>query len=683
MRSTLLSSFTAASIVLVLAAGPTTAGTFRRGDANGDGSVGVGDPIATVHFLFQGQSSLSCLDAADSDDSGSIDITDAIFSLSYLFLGGATIPAPGTLQCGVDPSPDSLGACVSSTCDEEPIDAGSFTPSRLGLPEYRGDEVGAAIVRGRIEEAILLSLNSIGDSITIDLEAGVSVPIVPGVPVNASMRHEASVTVSEQGGYDVSIAFEVALGIGVELVDGIEAEISNSAETRLVFHFADVESTVAAVQSLAVAQLLVPLADGATDVINGFDSAAAALAGALSDLGSSRELERVRAAALAAALATERSLQASIDAARAQIRDIDRRIGSLENTLADLIHDVGCRLLGLCDEANAVRRTLSQLSATRRSLFARVDRLGGELRDAVRVRELAKVALDAARDVVRSLESAVESLRGEIERLRVAVDRARDVLDRIGSTRLDFEARLHAVEITLGRGASVEAFLSPFPGVSLAGAGVGASASNDLDMSALLILSREGGVSDLELSIRSSTALDAQAALGVGVRAGAEIGLSSTLGFHWNGTKFDGVTGNLLLDLDAWAVAVLGVGATLEHGAGRHLELEFDLAQVRPVATALWNAVGSGDTGALIGALADLEVTFRAQDRWITAFVIDAGGSYLGFGAEARGSLAGDDLGVEFEEIIDAAEIVESLFSQEAVRDLVLLLDRGVSADRL
>ena len=83
---------------------------FRRGDANTDGAVDIGDAIATLGLLFSG-GSVSCDDAADSNDDAAINVADGIALLGYLFSGTGDLPAPFP-ACGVDPTPDAL-ACES------------------------------------------------------------------------------------------------------------------------------------------------------------------------------------------------------------------------------------------------------------------------------------------------------------------------------------------------------------------------------------------------------------------------------------------------------------------------------------------------------------------------------------------------------------------------------------------
>ncbi|MGB0591552.1 MAG: dockerin type I domain-containing protein [Myxococcota bacterium] len=87
---------------------------FRRGDVNGDGSVNFGDVFPLLHALFvKGAPEVPCRDAADVDDSGSVNIGDVTFLLAYLTGGQAlTIPAPGTLNPGADPTPDNLGCAL-------------------------------------------------------------------------------------------------------------------------------------------------------------------------------------------------------------------------------------------------------------------------------------------------------------------------------------------------------------------------------------------------------------------------------------------------------------------------------------------------------------------------------------------------------------------------------------------
>ena len=78
------------------------------GDVDGDGALGLADPIATLVFLFASGPSPSCEDAMDSNDDGELGLTDAIASLQRLFQQAPPLPAPSDLTIGPDPTPDGL-----------------------------------------------------------------------------------------------------------------------------------------------------------------------------------------------------------------------------------------------------------------------------------------------------------------------------------------------------------------------------------------------------------------------------------------------------------------------------------------------------------------------------------------------------------------------------------------------
>ncbi len=79
---------------------------FRRGYANEDVRLDIGDPIKILGYLFS-QKEVSCLDAADVNDDGKIDIADPICLLGYIFAAGAAPPVPFAEE-GTDPTSDEL-----------------------------------------------------------------------------------------------------------------------------------------------------------------------------------------------------------------------------------------------------------------------------------------------------------------------------------------------------------------------------------------------------------------------------------------------------------------------------------------------------------------------------------------------------------------------------------------------
>ncbi|MBI4603229.1 MAG: hypothetical protein HY721_14840 [Planctomycetes bacterium] len=95
---------------------PAEKPSFLRGDANVDGRVDISDGVHTLQSFFLGGARGSCRSAADFDDSGTVDISDASGTFQNLFLGGRRPPAPGSVQCGPDPSADGLGCLELPPC---------------------------------------------------------------------------------------------------------------------------------------------------------------------------------------------------------------------------------------------------------------------------------------------------------------------------------------------------------------------------------------------------------------------------------------------------------------------------------------------------------------------------------------------------------------------------------------
>lgn len=89
---------------------------FLRGDADQDGRVApVRDALFIVSAIFSAGPFVPCPDAQDVNDDGLVDIVDLIELLNFGYMAGAIpIPAPGTIVCGPDPTPDDLD------CEEYP-----------------------------------------------------------------------------------------------------------------------------------------------------------------------------------------------------------------------------------------------------------------------------------------------------------------------------------------------------------------------------------------------------------------------------------------------------------------------------------------------------------------------------------------------------------------------------------
>jgi hypothetical protein len=86
---------------------PEACEVFRRGDVNTDSSVNIADPITLIYFVL-GASEISCVDAADVNDNGDVNIVDIVHLLMAIMDGAPAIPDPGPINCGTDPTADTL-----------------------------------------------------------------------------------------------------------------------------------------------------------------------------------------------------------------------------------------------------------------------------------------------------------------------------------------------------------------------------------------------------------------------------------------------------------------------------------------------------------------------------------------------------------------------------------------------
>jgi hypothetical protein len=59
------------------------------GDANGDGSVNVGDAVFLISYVFKGGSAPDPIETGDANCDGSTNVGDAVYLISYIFKGGA------------------------------------------------------------------------------------------------------------------------------------------------------------------------------------------------------------------------------------------------------------------------------------------------------------------------------------------------------------------------------------------------------------------------------------------------------------------------------------------------------------------------------------------------------------------------------------------------------------------
>ncbi|MFN0058395.1 MAG: lectin-like domain-containing protein [Planctomycetota bacterium] len=106
------------AIAALFGGGAPPIDTFKRGDANGDGTFNIADAVFLLGALFvPGSPAVQCQDAADANDDGLNNIADAVSMLSSLFVPGSMPPpAPGPTVCGPDPSADALACATYPPC---------------------------------------------------------------------------------------------------------------------------------------------------------------------------------------------------------------------------------------------------------------------------------------------------------------------------------------------------------------------------------------------------------------------------------------------------------------------------------------------------------------------------------------------------------------------------------------
>lgn len=97
----------AAVAVIGIAGSADAQSHFKRGDANNDSAINIGDAVFVLGFLFSGGAAPACSDAADVNDDGALNIADAVALLGFLFSGGAQPPEPFDIWEG-DPTADAL-----------------------------------------------------------------------------------------------------------------------------------------------------------------------------------------------------------------------------------------------------------------------------------------------------------------------------------------------------------------------------------------------------------------------------------------------------------------------------------------------------------------------------------------------------------------------------------------------
>ena len=93
-----------------------------RGDASGNGRLGIDDAMTILLYLFRKRQLGACPDAGDVNDSGRITVADVVYLLRFLFDRGPAPPPPGFEEHGLDPTEDELDCNNDTPNEEEPKD---------------------------------------------------------------------------------------------------------------------------------------------------------------------------------------------------------------------------------------------------------------------------------------------------------------------------------------------------------------------------------------------------------------------------------------------------------------------------------------------------------------------------------------------------------------------------------
>jgi hypothetical protein len=61
---------------------------YSLGDANGDGTINIGDVVYLINYLYKGGPAPDPLPAGDSNCDGVINVADVVCLVNYLYRGG-------------------------------------------------------------------------------------------------------------------------------------------------------------------------------------------------------------------------------------------------------------------------------------------------------------------------------------------------------------------------------------------------------------------------------------------------------------------------------------------------------------------------------------------------------------------------------------------------------------------
>ncbi|MCH2184277.1 hypothetical protein MK280_00230, partial [Myxococcota bacterium] len=466
-----------------------------------------------------------------------------------------------------------------------------------------------------------------------------------------------------------------AKGLGVGISENIQATLTESQSANVVFEFGNITDTVQALQSIAFGELIAPslglLAEGV--------AALEITLQAIEDLESQLSSLEAAVAAADSALREAKALETATDNALGDLKD---DLDDAEDLVSDLLGDFGefagtiCSLVPLC------RQLEGKLSRAR----SEVESLAQSITEAERTLAAASKTVDLRKEAERRAKASedavlaqITALRAELETVEAQARAAQIFLQQFDDGTRLLQARLSRIECVAAPGANVALFLVPFPGVTVANAGIGASLAPQEKLMLTLELDDRAQASGLTVLVGAEYAIDVAGGFLVGLDATATLTADTQLEFVPDLGQFAEAGVTLELGLDAQVVGLAGIVVATQAGAGREMGITLEGAELGPLLSSVPDLVAAGSIDGLQDALVGADATASFQDRLI------GGGLFL-FGVDEVGSISGSatwsQVGKSVEQPLTSPDDLLDLFRPTAVKDLLQTLATEASLVR-
>ncbi len=637
----------AVALLTLLLGGPIVSRTvtaeplFLRGDSNSDGAVDIADTATTLGYLFLG-GNIPCGDAADSNDDGALDVSDPVHTLRFLFLGGTPVPAPGPHECGPDPTADGLGECNPLGCSEEMID--DIAPPFV-IQGGDAEAIQGLFQTGFFQDALDQVLNSPGDSIELDLEAKISIPIVALLNVNLERSFTAQIALNDRRAYEVSVSLDTMGRLGIELWEGLEGNGGLARGGKAILEFSNLPETVRALNDMALTLIARPaigaLEDALAAGINAVDGAVSGVDTALATLQQKLQEREGLVGGLI-------HLQDQLNGLIHQLNDARARVVDFLQGVAQNFCDRFPRIPP-CPKIAEIQAFIDGLQAQRRQIVDQIASTENQLALLDNVIAGARTGLQLAEDALAAATAHVLELE---EVTHTLIDALIGAQDRIG---------LAAAKVELYFGATGELALSALPGITIGGIGLGARLEQDMGTIVLVTLGPDLRPVAASTKWRGRLRGGATAARRMGVEGTAFAEISRQQDYVFTSGWFDQVGESAELMLDAYGEIVRGVVLTKRIGAGRQLKIGLG-PWIPDLMELIVDTISAGDFTPLAGALLGLEVTVTRADRSTRGGAFEFGASYAGYGGGVKGVAVWQDTGDFTPAVIGAAAAIAGIF---------------------